>query len=92
MGDIEGKQAIIVGCIADDAYAVPAGPIGNISAVDTHIYKAVGGTDIFVVDGCILVDVVHIASSRISRLGQGVSTVDKGTSISIGQRTVKKLN
>lgn len=68
MRDIESEQAIVVGCIARDAYAVSAGSINNISAVDTHIDKAVVCIDVAIVGRSSLIDIIHIASRRVGGL------------------------
>ena len=63
--DIKGEQTVGVGCIARDAHAVSAGSVGNMSAVDTHVDKAIIGVDIAVLGCCVLIDIVHITSSGI---------------------------
>ena len=65
VGYIKGEQTVGVGCIARDAHAVSAGSVGNVGAVDTHVDKAVFGVDIAVLGCCVLIDIVHITSSRI---------------------------
>ena len=65
VGDIKGEQTVGVGCIARDAHAVSAGPVGNMGAVDTHVDKVVIGVNIAVLGCCVLIDIVHITSSGI---------------------------
>lgn len=71
VGHIESKQPIVVGCIARDAHAVSAASGSNIDVIDTHVDKPIVGVDVAVVGRCGLIDVVHVTSSRVSRLRQG---------------------
>lgn len=68
MQDIEGKQAVIISRIACDAHAISASAINMPSAIDTHVDKAVVSSDIAIVDSSSVIDVVHIARSRVGRL------------------------
>lgn len=71
--EIEGKQTIVVGCITYNTHAISAGSSSNISAVDTYVDKAIVCIDIAIIGCCRLVHVVHITSSRVGGLRQGVN-------------------
>lgn len=52
VGDIEGKQAVVVGCVTRDTYAISAATGSNISAIDTHVDKPVAGVYVAIVGCC----------------------------------------
>ena len=63
--DIEGKQAIVINRVTCDTHAVSAAATGNIGAVDTHVDVAVLRVNIAIFGSSGLIDIVHIASSRV---------------------------
>lgn len=70
---IKGKQPVVVGCIACDTHAVSTTAGSNVGTVDTHVDAAVVGINVAVVDCRCLIDIVHVASSRVDALMKGVS-------------------
>ena len=63
--DIEGKQAIVVGCSTYDTHAVPAGPGRDVGVVDAYVDKAVVGIDVAIVGCDCLIDVIYITTGRV---------------------------